>query len=193
VNFFIGSYDAGLYICLIPFVPFRSMRLFPRTFCWTYAYLLLPLILRAASFQVGSSSDVPFHPQTERGLGLDFLLPDPLASAVPDDTMHPSSIIATRANCPTLNSSAPIQLVSVLANEVVDCGGTREYVYNLTGSCSDDVYSMIILTLEDSSPPYASVDVFVRSPSPMNFTTYAQPSPSRRYYIMQMLSTCPGT
>jgi hypothetical protein len=169
------------------------MRLFLRTFCWTYAYLLLPLILRAVSFQVGSSSDVTFHPHTERGLGLDYFLPNTQASPPPDDVAHPSSIIATRANCPTLNSSAPIQLVSALSNEVVDCGGNREYVYNLTGSCSDDVYSMIVLTLEDNTPPYASVDVFVRSPSPMNFTTYASPSPSRRYYIMQMLSTCPGT
>jgi hypothetical protein len=169
------------------------MRLFPRTSCCTYAYLLLPWILRAVSLQVGSSSDVPFHPQSERGLVLDYFLPDPLVSALPDDVAHPSPIIATRANCPTLNSSAPIQLVSALSNEVVDCGGYREYVYNLTGSCSDDVYSMIILTLEDSSPPHASVDVFVRSPDPMNLTTYASPSPSRRYYIMQMLSSCPGT
>jgi hypothetical protein len=167
------------------------MLWFARSFCWAHAYMLLPPILLAVSFQVGSSSDLPFDHQPERVW--DYLLPDSSASAEPADVLHPSSIIATRANCPTLNSSASIQLSSPLTDEVINCGGYREYVYNLTGSCSDDVYSMVVLTLADNTAPYASVEVFVRAPNPINFTTYASPSPGRRYYIMQMLSTCPGT
>jgi hypothetical protein len=122
--------------------------------------------------------------------------PDSLALTVSASSVawsESASIIATKASCPPINaSSPPIILSSAIENQVVDCGGLQEYVFNLNGSCSSDVFSMVIVTVQDNKAPYASVDVSLRSPLPLNSTTYASKSPNRRYYIMQTLNTCPG-
>jgi hypothetical protein len=52
---------------------------------------------------------------------------------------------------------------------------------------------MVIVTVPGNVLPYANVDIYVRTPHSLNSTVTALNSPSRRYYIMQILSTCPGT
>jgi hypothetical protein len=65
-------------------------------------------------------------------------------------------------------------------------------LYTINGSCSSDLFSMVVITVQDNSAPYAAVDISLFAPLPLNSTTYATRSPNRRYYIMQLLSTCPG-
>ncbi len=155
----------------------------------TQVHLHLLLVLHAVAFQVAAKPFLPF-------LSWDSFPPDSLAATVSSTSaaaLHSASFIATRSSCPPFNTSSQIQLTSPLENQDVDCGGFQEYVYILNGSCSSDVFSMVIVTLQDNRAPLASVDVSLRAPLPLNSTTYASLSPNRRYYIMQLLNTCPGT
>jgi hypothetical protein len=157
---------------------------------------LLLLFLHAVVFRVGAKPFLSNSPHFRHERAWDSFSPDSLAPIVSASSvawLESASIIATKASCPPFNASSPqIILSSPLENEVVDCGGLQEYVFNLNGSCNSDVFSMVIVTVQDNKAPYASVDVSLRSPFPLNSTTYASRSPNRRYYIIQILSTCPG-
>ena len=172
---------------------------FSRNFCGAHYNLLLLFVLHAISCQARIWPFVPLLPDARISdlLMLDsFYLKNedqaPPASSV--DMLRSTSIVEAKASCPSFNAStSQIVLNAPLENESVDCGGYREYAYNLTGSCSNKVYIMVVLTLQDIRAPYASVSVSLSSPDTLKATTYASASPNRRYYIVHVLSTCPGT
>jgi hypothetical protein len=160
--------------------------------CRRHVCPLLICVIHAISIQVKARA---FATSPDASLTRSFF-PDSLDSttpASPVELLHSTSSAQTRSSCPAFNASTPQILLSApLENESVDCGGYREYVYNRTGSCSDEVYFMVVLTVQDNKAPYASVLVSVQAPEPFKSTTVASPSPSRRYYVAQLLSTCPG-
>lgn len=172
---------------------------FSRNFCEAHYNLLLLFVLHAISCQARIWPFVPLLPDARISdlLMLDsfFLKSEgqaPPASSV--DMLRSTSIVEARSSCPSFNAStSQIVLNAPLENESVDCGGYREYAYNLTGSCSNKVYIMVVLTLQDARAPYASISVSLSSPDTLKATAYASASPNRRYYIVHVLSTCPGT
>jgi hypothetical protein len=166
------------------------LQWFALNLCRRHVCPLLIFVIHAISIQVKASA---FATSPDASLEQRYsFYPDPLDSTTPASPVESSSA-QTRSSCPAFNASTPqIILSAPLENESVDCGGYREYVYNRTGSCSDEVYFMVVLTVQDNKAPYASVLVSVQAPEPLNSTSVASPSPSRRYYVAQLLSTCPG-
>jgi hypothetical protein len=166
---------------------------------WIHRNLLLLFTLHLVSCQARArlfssfSPDAPITGQPTLG----SFYPNSVASATPASSVNilrSTSFVESRSSCPLFNASlSPIALNSPLENESVDCGGYREYVYNVTGSCSNKVFFMVVLTSQDIRAPFASISVSLTAPHLLKTTTYGSPSPNRRYYVLHILSTCPGT
>jgi hypothetical protein len=178
---------------LIPLIFCRQMLRIHCNTHWAQFYLPL-LVINALAFHVRSSTLPALSPSSSQERIWDSFAPDSSASTAAASSLpHPASNLETRSTCPPFNASVPqIQLSAPLENQIVDCGGSREYLYIINGSCSSDLFSMVVITVQDNSAPYAAVDISLFAPLPMNSTTYASRSPNRRYYMMQLLSTCPG-
>ena len=170
---------------------YHQMVGFADVFCGSHGALLLIVALQAVVCQVGARPFLPYFQLRHQRPWASFV-PDPTVSEV--SMLRPSSNVSTRASCPPFNASVPqTPFSSFLENQAVDCGGYQDYAYNFTGPCSQDVFFMVVLTVLNTGAPFATVDVTVRSPYPINSTMLALPSPSRKYYIVQALSTCTGT
>jgi hypothetical protein len=185
----IGSTQCGAY----PINFCRQMLRIDRNIHWAQFYLPL-LVLNALVFHVTSSTFPALSPRYSHERIWDSFAPDSSAPAAAASSLsHPASNLDTRSTCPPFNASAPqIQLSTPLENQIVHCGGSQEYLYTINGSCSSDLFSMVVITVQDNSSPYAAVDISLFAPLPLNSTTYASRSPNRRYYMMQLLTTCPG-
>ena len=165
---------------------------FIHNFCGFRVALLLAVVLQAFVCQVGARPFLPYFRLRMQRPWASFVT-DP-ASLSDGSLLNPTSNVSLRAPCPPFNASLPQgPLNTFLENQVIDCGGYQEYFYNFTGPCSQDVFFMVVLTVVNTGAPYAAVEMTVRSPDPANTTLLALPSPSRRYYIAQAMSTCTGT